>query len=304
MRNLLKMTIKNWMMPALLFTIVISALTFFSEDVASASRESTVDTEVKFLLEPRIVLDEDGNLSSSFLQTLDLTINRQRRIDMQFMDTLEQRFNDQGWIHRIRQRNWQNDWQLTYRKRFPLVWPVTEDSIQTAVKIAENEGFTEEDWEFEIDWSYDSAVLSVSSTRTVDLPLGVRPGALPDTSLAQRLLIANQPALVPFTDYNQMINQTLTHGPVYFDRYEFTVPELGGSNALRIEVLPIKTEDGQGIEYIVEASFVGENQELAATEKQRNYLFDRLSTMENLVVPKSGLRTSTILQRYKHTQNA
>lgn len=70
MRNLLKMTIKNWMMPALLFTIGISALTFFSEDVASASRESTVDTEVKFLLEPRLVLDEDGNLSSFFWKHL------------------------------------------------------------------------------------------------------------------------------------------------------------------------------------------------------------------------------------------
>ncbi|MBO1299853.1 MULTISPECIES: hypothetical protein [unclassified Enterococcus] len=303
MTYLLKMTNKKWMMVALLFTIGISTLTFFSEDVASASSESMVDTEVKFLLEPTLVLDEDGQLSSSFLETLDLTVNRQRRIDMQFMDTLEQDFNDQGWIHRIRQRNWQNNWQLTYRKRFPLAWPVTEGSIQAALKTAENEGFTEEDWEFEIDWSYDSAVLSTSSTKTVDLPLGVRPGDLPDTSLARRLLIDNQPALVPVIDYNQLINQTLIHGPVYFDRYEFSVPELGGSNALRIEVLPIKTEDGQGIEYIVEASFVGENQELAATEKQRDYLFARLSTMDDLVVPKSGLRTSTILQRYKHTQN-
>lgn len=143
--------------------------------------------KLKFLLDSALVLDADGNLLA---QTADLFggfgRDRGRSIIMQFMDIPSQDFNATGWINRIRLRHWNQPgegYQLAYRKRTPVLVPVNHSTIQAALDQINDEIF--EDWGKTIDWSYDSAVLTLSYTINTG---GRVPNELPDEGTSQRIL--------------------------------------------------------------------------------------------------------------------
>ena len=254
-----------------------------------------MDFEIAFLLDAELVLDEDGELCDDFLYALGLEVNRYRRLYIQWMDTPNQYFNSDGWINRIRQRNWEDRWQLTYRRRYPVAWPLTYDGIEAALLQALKDGFTLEDWDFEVDWSYNSAVLSLSDTVNIPFPEGAERGELPDVELARQLLIENMPdKMYELGWYGEALVYVVPHGPVHYRRFEFN--RFGENNAIRIEIMPVRTADGSGIENIVEVSHATEGLGLEVTAERREYIYN---LFEGYILPRSGLRTSTVLARYQ-----
>ena len=237
---------------ALCFTTCggIEVLPVSDEDIKDLVKY--IEFDLKFLLDPEKVLDMDrvldkdgyredainpkyrtpegrGGLSLEYLEGppslffmckdfLDFLgidedgFDNKRRLEFQYLDTPDQFFNQHRWIHRIRQRNEQDGWQVMNRRRMALAWPVTEKGIEAHVRKSIAEGFIPrlkpsqplfftcplgeaspigDCWYFEVDWSIDSAVLTKSrsyrrgGTGAVGHP-GDYPLAFPVGSLGYR----------------------------------------------------------------------------------------------------------------------
>ena len=269
------------------------------ESDALISVDNLLDTEVKFLIDADQVLDSNGNLLAEIAYLFGgFGRDRGRSITMQFMDTPDQVFNAEGFINRIRYRNWNQPaegYQLTYRRRIPI-WPVNHENIQVAINLADTEGFG--DWDMSLDWSYNSAVLTLSYTVNTIHQISSQ---LPNTMDSKNLLINYMPEHITSLYSAKLLeafNDITVHGPVTFRRYEFNFPGTT-QRILRIEVMPIRTMDGTGIDYIVEVSFELENEgRLEVIYASRNEIKDILENAD-ILLPDSGLRTSTILERYK-----
>ena len=277
--------------------------------------------EVAFLLDADRVLDADGNFRLEYRELLlggagsavtGGLPGRERRLNIQWMDTPEQIFNQHGWINRIRHRHWQpNPFQLTYRTRMPIAWPVTNEGIQAALMEAELRGFDDTNWSYEIDWSYDSAVLTVSHS-LIQLPYDqvhglVPPLDLPDEAASREILINHMPDVlrdvVDWDWYVQNLARVVKHGPVYYRRYDNRSPiGLTIPGGLTIEVMPLMGPDGNVELYVVEASFETDGLGFEATAGYRAALQDLLEDA-GILLHRSGLRTSTVLARYKREVN-
>lgn len=285
------------------------------EDAQLSSSEITANIEfdIKFILNPDIVLNADGSLSEEFVSSLGIDMDnfRLRRLDMQFMDTPDHFFFQHGWINRIRQRGWEDQWQIMNRRRAPLPWPVTEEGIESAVQQAIEDGFVYPEWHFEVDWSYDSATLT--KTRQLGIPLfeGYARGDLLDVYSTREQYLAILPeTLENMPWYDGQLNDIVIHGPAFYRRYEVRIdniidcPHFVGNNNFRIDVLQITAEDGVGVEFIVEASHanmdMAANLGLANATATRESLYDFLGGVESgVVLPMAGLRATTILNRYR-----
>ncbi|MCL2215747.1 MAG: stalk domain-containing protein [Defluviitaleaceae bacterium] len=288
-----------------------------------------MDFEIAFLLDASRVLYDCGGFRLHYRELLlggagtaatGGLPGRERILTIQWMDTPDQVFSQYGWINRVRHRDWQpNPFQVTYRNRIPLVGPVSEESIQAAMDIAYSQGFGS-GWDFEVDWSYDSAVLSLthSPAQLSYARIGDNRGPvtdiitnpLPTEEFARELLATYIPtALINAVNisslewYLENLERVVAHGPVIYRRYDNRSP-IGWSTpdniGLTIEVMPLRTECGTGIEYIVEASVSFEDatvEEVYAVRAELQELLEYLDILE----PRSGLRTSTVLARYART---
>ena len=279
--------------------IVLGAQEAFAQVAQSHYSDFNIpDTEVKFLIDAEQVLDTNGNLLPEMAHLFGgMNRDRGRRITMQFMDTPDQAFNADGWIHRIRYRHWNQPsegYQLTYRRRVPI-GSVNHANIRAAMDQAREDGFG--DWDMNLDWSYRSAVLTLSYT--VNTGPGIL-SPLSDGVASGRLLKDHMPAHVAALYSEAMLaafDDVVVHGPVTFRRYEFNFP---GTNEriLRIEVLPIKTVNGDGIDRIVEVSFEMEHEGRLEVISARRDQIQGILEQAGILIPENGLRTSTILERY------
>ena len=295
------MKFKRMLSLILLVTILISYWVNGGLVYGQESRNEVLvipDTEVKFLIDPDLVLDENGNLLAEVADLFGgFDRDRNRRITMQFMDTPCQVFNENGWMNRIRYRDWtqpNEGYQITYRRRIPI-WPVNEQIIGEAVEQAYADGFY--DWDINIDWSYDSAVLTLSYTVQTGGPVS---NEFLNDEIARVLLQDHLPEQVA-RHYSQELlasfDRVVVHGPVIFRRYEFNFP---GTNEriLRIEVLPFTQPDGSVIDYLVEVSFEFENEGNLEVIRQRREEIQVLLNDAGILLPESGLRASVVLDRY------
>jgi Leucine-rich repeat (LRR) protein len=256
-------------------------------------------SEVKFLLNPDLTLDANGNLLSGVASLFGgLGRDRGRIVTMQYMDTPDRTFNSDGLINRIRYRNWNQPgegYQITYRKRIPITWPVCYETIQAAVASANAQGFG--NWTKGIDWSYNSAVLTLDREVSTG---GSVSGTLPNIADSRELLKSKIPGDVASLYGSALtgdFDSVIAYGPVTFRRYEFNFPGTS-QRVLRIEVMPIKTADGNGTEYIAEASFEFEDSLTLEQLAERRTQIQTILQNAGILVRESGLRTSKVLERY------
>lgn len=227
---------------------------------------------------------------------------RFRRIDMIYLDTPCQSLDHHGWINRFRQRNWENGWQLMNRQRVPLPWPLTEQGIDAAVRRALADGFEPSNrndreqnvrsgqWHFEVDWSYASAVLSVTrsiagnawdasrNSYSSNIPFEdpftnvTGRGSFPSIERIRELFKEHLPPNLKNRFYfNGQFDQAVAFGSVFYRRYEVRIdgiidcPLWIGNNNFRIDVLALphalilneegnRVPDWSVVEWVIEAS--------------------------------------------------
>ncbi|KOY17270.1 hypothetical protein AMS66_06575 [Paenibacillus xylanivorans] len=267
-----------------------SGLTFLEAPQASAAANAVPAYEVKFLAKPELVLNTDGTPRSEVIQTLGLS-STARSISAEYFDTNALNLDQQGWNVRFRKKDDKNNYELTYKKRYPVI----NGDVNAALTLANQEGFdaSDDNYEAEIDWGYGKQTLSFSNTKKVDTKAtGVQ---LPSQQEALSMLLDKLPGkLKNWSSSNwgkQQLTQSRAYGPVTFQRYEGT----WNGQELTLEVWPIRNAAGTGVENIVEISF--KTTDTTTVSGLRTQLMQVLQN-KNWLIPADGLKTQLILERY------
>ncbi|RAI94470.1 CYTH domain-containing protein [Paenibacillus pabuli] len=267
-----------------------SGLTFLEAPQASAAANAVPAYEVKFLAKPELVLNTDGTPRSEVIQTLGLS-STARNISAEYFDTNALNLDQQGWNVRFRKKDDKNNYELTYKKRYPVI----NGDVNAALTLANQEGFdaSDDNYEAEIDWGYGKQTLSFSNTKKVDTnATGVQ---LPSQQEALSMLLDKLPGKLKNWSSSNWGKQQLTasraYGPVTFQRYEGT----WNGQELTLEVWPIRNAAGTGVENIVEISF--KTADSTAVSGLRTQLMQVLEN-KNWLIPADGLKTQLILERY------
>lgn len=267
-----------------------SGLTFLEAPQASAAANAVPAYEVKFLAKPELVLNTDGTPRSEVIQTLGLS-STARNISAEYFDTNALNLNQAGWDVRFRKKDDKNNYELTYKKRYPVI----NGDVNAALTLANQEGFdaSDDNYEAEVDWGYGKQTLSFSNTKKVDTKAtGVQ---LPSQQEALSMLLDKLPGkLKNWSSSNwgkQQLTASRSYGPVTFQRYEGT----WNGQELTLEVWPIRNAAGTGLENIVEISF--KTADSTAVSGLRTQLMQVLEN-KNWLIPADGLKTQLILERY------
>ena len=127
---------------------------------ASAAPNMTPDYEVKLLMNPSVVLNSgDHKLTPTVLSTFAMPTSV-TKMNVQFLDTSSKEIYGAGWSPLIRKTEGESDFELTYKKRYPI----TGDDIDGALTTANVGGFDSGDtsYDAQVEWGYSQKTLSIS----------------------------------------------------------------------------------------------------------------------------------------------
>jgi hypothetical protein len=256
-----------------------------------AAPNMTPEYEVKLLLNPTAVLGTDGGLTNDILSTFNMpsTVTKQ---NIQFLDNSSKELYTAGWSVRIRKTENEDDFELTYKKRYTIM----DGNIKAALTKANEDHFNTGDskYEAQVEWGYQKQTLSISrkKTATDSENSGLD---LPGTSKSRAMAIAEAPD--KFDDWlsrkwgTGVLATSRIFGPVLAKRW------IGRWNGMRlyIEVWPILNCARTGMEYIVEASFKTDSHAVASTEHGSfiTFLQDK-----GWFLAQDSLKTQLIMERY------
>ncbi|OIB01599.1 hypothetical protein AK95_29740 [Paenibacillus sp. LC231] len=272
------------------FAALGSGLTGFQTAEVSAAANAVPSYEVKLLAKPETVLESSGSLRSEVIQAFGITSIPQA-IGVAYYDTDNLELNAEGWDVRFRKKEDKDNYELTYKKRYPIV----NGDINAALSLANQEGFdaSDDNYEAEIDWGYGKQTLSFSNTKKIST--NTTGTTLPSEQDALALLLDKLPGkLKKWSSPNwgeQKLSQSRIHGPLTFYRYEGS----WNGQKMSLEVWPIRNADGTGTENLIEISF--KTSDVSVASQLRSELMDTLES-NGWLLPMDGLKTQLILERY------
>jgi len=264
-----------------------------------AAPNMTPEYEVKLLLNPTAVLGTDGGLTGDILSTFNMpsTVTKQnvqfldKRRNVQCLDKSLELFTE-GWSVRIRKTENEDDFELTYKKRYTI----TDGNIDAALTKANEDHFNAGDakYEAQVEWGYQKQTLSISRKKiATDSENGGMD--LPGTSNSRAMAIDEAPD--KFDDWlsrkwgTGVLATSRIFGPVLAKRW------IGRWSGMRlyIEVWPIHNPARTGMEYIVEASFKTDSHAEASTNHGSLITFLQ---GKDWFLAQDSLKTQLIMERY------
>lgn len=245
--------------------------------------------EVKLLLKPEQVLGDNKEMKQEVLEHFQAG-TKYERIQVQFLDTANKSLSEEGWFARIRKKEFSKDFELTYKKRYPIPNGV----IQDALEVAKKEGFDSntDSYEAEIDWGFEKKTLSISNKKSYRAK-GYGILDLPNEQAAQNMLIEKLPGKMNkwlYTNWGEeMLKSSRIYGPVLMKRYTGEFENIKAN----IEIWPLSNTGKLEDDFVIEVSFKT-NEESIAT-KQRELLMASLEK-KGWLLPKDSLKTELIFQ--------
>lgn len=245
--------------------------------------------EVKLLLKPEQVLGYNKEMNQEVLEYFQAGTNYER-IQVQFLDTANKSLSNEGWFARIRKKEFSKDFELTYKKRYPIPNGV----IQDALEVAEKDGFDSktDSYEAEIDWGFEKKTLSISNKKSYSAK-GYGVLDLPNERAAQNMLIEKLPGKMNkwlYTNWGEeMLKDSHIYGPVLMKRYTGEFENI----KTNIEIWPLSNTGKIEDDFVIEVSFKT-NEESIAT-KQRELLMASIEK-KGWLLPKDSLKTELIFQ--------
>ncbi|MFC9448811.1 hypothetical protein ACFTSE_21755 [Bacillus cereus] len=245
--------------------------------------------EVKLLLKPEQVLGDNKEMKQEVLEHFQAG-TKYERIQVQFLDTANKNLSSEGWFARIRKKEFSKDFELTYKKRYPIQNGV----IQDALEIAKKDGFDSntDSYEAEIDWGFEKKTLSISNKKSYSAK-GYGVLDLPTERAAQNMLIEKLPGKMNkwlYTNWGEeMLKNSHIYGPVLMKRYTGEFENIKAN----IEIWPLSNTGKLEDDFVIEVSFKT-NEESIAT-KQRELLMASIEK-KGWLLPKDSLKTELIFQ--------
>ncbi|HDR7377386.1 MULTISPECIES: hypothetical protein [Bacillus] len=245
--------------------------------------------EVKLLLKPEQVLGYNKEMKQEVLEHFQVGTNYER-IQVQFLDTANKSLSNEGWFARIRKKEFSKDFELTYKKRYPIQNGV----IQDALEVAKKEGFDSktDSYEAEVDWGFGKKTLSISNKKSYSAK-GYGVLDLPNEHASQNMLIEKLPGKMNkwlYTNWGEeMLRDSHIYGPVLMKRYTGEFENI----KTNIEIWPLSNTGKIEDDFVIEVSFKT-NEEIIAT-KQRELLMASIEK-KGWLLPKDSLKTELIFQ--------
>ncbi|OXM85366.1 hypothetical protein CF651_16895 [Paenibacillus rigui] len=269
----------------------ILAVSIQAPEPVHAASNMVPDYEVKLLLQPSAVLGSDNKLTSTVRSTFGMP-DTVTKMNVEFMDTSAQDIYTNGWSPRIRKMEGENDFDLTYKKRYPIA----NGDINAALTLANQQGFSSSDTNYaaQVEWGYQKQTLSISNDKTGSKS-GYSGMELPSASDSRDLLVKNIPGKMDKWLYSgwgtAQLKASRVYGPVLAKRYTGTWSGM----KTYIEIWPIQDAAGTGTEYVVEISFKTTS---AATASQKHDELIAYLQSKGWFLPQDSLKTQLIMDRY------
>ncbi|MDP7991283.1 hypothetical protein Q9B79_15950 [Bacillus sp. MHSD_36] len=254
-----------------------------------AASPMTPSFEVKLLLKPEQVLGYNKEINQEVLEYFQAGTNYER-IQVQFLDTVSKNLSKEGWFARIRKKEFSKDFELTYKKRYPIPNGV----IQDALEVAKNDGFDSktDNYDAEIDWGFEKKTLSISNKKSYSAN-GYGVLDLPKERAAQNMLIEKLPGKMNkwlYTSWGEeMLKNSRIYGPVLMKRYTAEFEHI----KTNIEVWPLSNTGKIEDDFVIEVSFKTKEESIA--KEQRELLMQSLD-QKGWLLPKDSLKTELIFQ--------
>ncbi|KIW22558.1 uncharacterized protein PV07_10846 [Cladophialophora immunda] len=257
------------------------------------------DYEVKLLLKLSEVLGSNNKLSNAIVSEFDIASST-KKMNVQFIDTKDQDIYTSGWNLRIRKEEGENNFELTYKKRYSIGEEYSSTAgghIDTALETAQQEGFdTTTEYKAQVEVGYQKQTLSISYD--VEVPDEGSEGMdLPNAKVSRDLLTDGAPK--EFENWNapnwggNHLVTSIVYGPVHAKRFKGNWDD---GLKLSIEVWPIrKSKEDATLEPIVEASF--KTSDLQKALKAREKIVELLQK-KGWFLAKDSLKTKLIMERY------
>ncbi|MBB3108292.1 hypothetical protein FHS18_000320 [Paenibacillus phyllosphaerae] len=261
-----------------------------SQPANAASANMVPGYEVKFLLKSGSVLGSDYKPTSALKSAFGL--GSATSLGVEYFDTDALELDEQGWDVRFRKKSNKSNFEINYKKRYPIV----NGDINAALALANQDGFDagSDDFEAEVDWGYGKQTLSIATEETKSAS-GYSGTSLPTESKALEIALDKMPGELADWGSNGWGEDTLeasrAHGPVTVSKYEGEFNDLETD----LEIWPILNAAGTGTEYIVEVSFKTDSYSEASTERVAllSYLQGK-----GWLQTEDSLKTQLILERY------
>lgn len=250
--------------------------------------------EVKALLDPSKVLDSDGKLNDAVKTAFNVKKST-KKMNIQFVDTVNQDIYTSGWNLRIRNTDDEPGCELTYKKRYGMgdafqVLTAAENSISGVVKTAATDGFdSSTPFEAQVEVGQQGQTLSLSCNVEVDGK------DLPGKKDSRKVLAKKAPQ--KFKDWSaqqsaDFLADAIIYGPVHAKRYTGS----WNGHKVAIEVWPIrKSKTDSTLEPIVEVSFKTDDTSKAVEDRVGLAKFAQDS---GWFLPTDSLKTKLIMERY------
>lgn len=263
--------------------------TLFSGSVAygKTTAPAVPNYEVKIYMDPSIVLDSNNELNEDVLNSFEVT-NSPLKMSVEYLDSMNLDLNNNGWDVRFRKKENDENFELTYKKRYAI----QNGDIDGALNKAASEGFdkNEEDYEAQVDWGYGKETLSFSNDKDANIS-GYEGIDLPSSKEVIKAAVNKIPGKLTNIGGKDILKNAYIYGPVDSKRYTGVF----NGEKLYIEVWNIKNSLGNGYEKVVEASFKTDSRSEA--EEGHDELIDSLKE-NGWLLPKDELKTQMILDRY------
>lgn len=237
--------------------------------------------EAKFMVDSSKVVQEGTTALTAEAQSL-FGVTSSTNMIVAYIDNDSKLFNNDGWSNRLRKKENKSNYELQYKKRYPVV----NGDIDAALKLAAADGLTADltGYTAEVDWGFDKMTLSIATETKVKTTTGL---FLPEQNVGVNMVKANSPAEQSAYTYDG----ARYYGPVTFTRHVGTFM----GTEIDIEVWPIVSADGTGVDTITEVSFKGTTLEEVTTVREA--LRDFLS-QQGILLEQDSLKTQLILERY------
>lgn len=252
---------------------------------------ATPNYEIKFYLDSEQVLNSDNKLKESVRDEFDMP-DSVTKMRIQYLDTDDLELDEEGWTSRIRKKEDADNFELTYKKRYP----VASGDVESALAQAAADGFDEDenDYEAQIDWGYGKMTLSFSNNKSCDIS-GYDGMEMPDLQDSIDEAVDHAPGKFEDWLYNNWGTDKLEESRIYgYVKAKRYIGEWS-DNETYIEIWEILNEAGTGYEYITEISFKADNYSYASQKREelRNLLQQR-----GWLINQDILKTNMILNRY------
>lgn len=260
--------------------------------------------EVKFLVNPDLVLNEDGTYIEEF-QNLFTGFALKGTTRMSYYDTEDLALNQAGWTIRIRKKSNKKAQQCTFKRRYSGINKrnvLTQKDVDKAVEKGYKDGFHNMNTEFkdgcEIDYGYSKATLSYSYDLDI-ASTGKGNVDIPNSEESIAYITANVPEILDLP-----LDGIREHGAVELTSYSAIMDNVV---EVAVESMTIKaSKDSEELETIIEVSFkledyageiVEDKTDLELVNELRDTLYAKLYDAGYLL-EKDGLKTNSILERY------